>query len=71
MLTAKENMREVIRGGNPDRVVNQYEAVQLLMHPHLMFSGSLCQKGGPDAIAEFHSQYGILRIWRAWWRGTS
>ena len=50
MLTAKENMREVIRGGNPDRVVNQYEAVQLLMHPQLMFSGSLCQKGGPDVV---------------------
>lgn len=30
MLTAKENLREVIRGGNPDRFVNQYEAVQLL-----------------------------------------
>lgn len=25
MLTAKENMREVVRGGNPDRFVNQYE----------------------------------------------
>ena len=33
MLTAKENMREVVRGGNPDRVVNQFEAMQLLMHP--------------------------------------
>ena len=50
MLTAKENMREVVRGGNPDRVVNQYEAVQLIMHPQLMFSGSLCQKGGPDVV---------------------
>ena len=38
MLTAKENMREVVRGGNPDRVVNQYEAVQLLLHPFMMFS---------------------------------
>ena len=50
MLTAKENMREVIRGGNPDRVVNQYEAVQLIMHPQLMFGGGLVQKGGPDVV---------------------
>ena len=50
MLTAKENFREVVRGGNPDRISNQYEAVQLLMHPQLMFSGSLCQKGGPDIV---------------------
>ena len=35
MLTAKENLREAVRGGNPDRFVNQYEAVQLLFHPLL------------------------------------
>ena len=29
MLTPKQNMLEVIKGGNPDRFVNQYEAVQL------------------------------------------
>ena len=50
MLTAKENMREVIRGGNPDRVVNQYEAIQLLFHPFMMFSSPLLQKGMPDAV---------------------
>ena len=33
MLTAKENLREVIRGGKPDRFVNQYEAIKLLFHP--------------------------------------
>jgi len=36
MLTAKENMREVIRGGEPDRYVNQYEAIALLFHPYQM-----------------------------------
>ncbi len=36
MLTAKENLREVIRGGKPDRYVNQYEAIQLLFHPFLL-----------------------------------
>lgn len=44
MLTAKENMREVIKGGSPDRVVNMYEAVTLLFHPFLMHS-PMCQKG--------------------------
>ena len=50
MLTAKENFREVVRGGNPDRISNQYEAVQLIMHPQLMFGGGLVQKGGPDVV---------------------
>lgn len=35
MLTPKQNMLEVIKGGNPDRFVNQYEAVQLLFHPFM------------------------------------
>lgn len=38
MLTAKENLREAIRGGNPDRFVNQYEAIQLLFHPFNLHS---------------------------------
>ena len=41
MLTAKENMRQVILGGTPDRLVNQYEALNLLVHPFMMFSSSL------------------------------
>ena len=49
MLTAKENMREVIRGGSPDRFVNQYEAVSLLMHPSMM-SSAMPQKGGPEVV---------------------
>ena len=50
MLTAKENLREVIRGGNPDRYVNQYEAIQLLFHPFAMFSSPLMKKGDPDVV---------------------
>ena len=38
MLTARENMIQVIEGGKPDRFVNQYEAVSLLFHPFLMKS---------------------------------
>ena len=33
MLTAKQNMLEVIKGGNPDRFCNQFEAVQILFQP--------------------------------------
>ena len=50
MLTAKENMREVIRGGNPDRLVNQYEAISLLFHPFMMFASPLCQKGMENVV---------------------
>jgi len=38
MLTAKENLRQCVKGGNPDRYVNQYEAIQLMFHPFLMAS---------------------------------
>ena len=38
MLTARQNMDEVIRGGKPDRFVNQYEAIQILFHPAMMTS---------------------------------
>lgn len=34
MLNAKENMREAINGGNPDRYVNNYEALYLMFHPY-------------------------------------
>lgn len=29
MLTIKENLLETIRGGNPDRFVNQYEFLHI------------------------------------------
>lgn len=44
MLTAKQNMIEVMKGGNPDRFVNQYEAIQLLFHP-FMEASPLLQPG--------------------------
>lgn len=52
MLTAKENLRETIRGGNPDRFVNQYEALQLLFHP-FMTTSPLVEEG----------QYDIVNAW--------
>jgi len=50
MLTAKQNMQEVIRGGNPERYVNQYEALRLLSYPYAMFTGGRPEKGGPDVV---------------------
>ena len=57
MLTAKENMREVIRGGNPDRLPNSYEALRLLVHPLTMFGAGFPQKGGPDVVNDWGVTY--------------
>ena len=58
MLTAKENMREVIRGGKPDRFVNQYEALKLAVAPSMMTSPS-AQKGGPEVV----NAWGVTNVW--------
>jgi hypothetical protein len=60
MLTAKQNMIEAIRGGKPDRFVNQYEAVYLLFHPWMMHSGSV-QKGQVDVV----NAWGVTNSWPA------
>ena len=49
MLTAKENMRQVILGGKPDRLVNQYEAIALLFHP-FMLASPLLKKGDENVV---------------------
>lgn len=49
MLTPKQNLLEVIRGGNPDRFVNQYEAIQLMFHP-FMFSSPLLSPGQENVV---------------------
>jgi hypothetical protein len=51
VLTAKQNMQEVIRGGKPERFVNQYEAIKILFHPYMMFNDNiLLKKGQPDIV---------------------
>ena len=45
MLTAKQNMREVVLGKNPERYVNQYEALTLLFHPFILFSNPIVTEG--------------------------
>jgi len=60
MLTAKENMRRtVFGGGEPDRFVNQYEALQILFHPWMIHSGPPLTEGkGPVVNA-----WGITNDW--------
>lgn len=38
MLTKRENFLETIRGGRPDRFVNQFEAFRILYNPIMMHS---------------------------------
>jgi hypothetical protein len=36
MLTKRENLLETIKGGNPDRFVNQYEFMEIIMEVPLV-----------------------------------
>ena len=56
MLTAKENMRQCIINGKPDRYVNQYEAMAFVMHPY-SFTSKYPQKGGPDVVTAWGVTY--------------
>ena len=57
MLTRKQNLIETIRGGKPDRFVNQYEYIKLLFDPiTLHYSG--CPKGGSNV-----TDWGVRLIW--------
>ena len=56
MLTAKENMRQCIINGKPDRYVNQYEAMAFVMHPY-SFTSPYPQKGGPDVVTAWGITY--------------
>ena len=60
MLTAKQNMHEVVFNGKPDRYVNQYEAISLLFSPALM-SSPMVTKGGPDVV----NAWGVTNSWPA------
>ena len=49
MLTARENMERTVFGGEPDRYVNQYEAIKLLFSPFNLHS-PMAQKGEPPIV---------------------
>ena len=46
MLTRRQNVLETIRGGHPDRFVNQYEYVQQVFDPILLNALGNCPRGG-------------------------
>ena len=49
MLTPRENFLETIRGGKPDRYVNQYEALGMIMQP-IGGSGAGAMKPGDEIV---------------------
>ena len=52
MLTKRQNLMETIRGGSPDRFVNQYEAFRLIQNP----------LGGHNP----NPKYGEMNVKNAW-----
>jgi hypothetical protein len=58
MLTAKQNMQEVIKGGKPERFVNQYEAIYLMFHPYMMH-GNSPSKGQLNVV----NAWGVTNSW--------
>ena len=58
MLTAKQNMQEAIRGGKPERFVNQFEAIMLLFHPFMIHSPSPA-KGQLNVV----NAWGVTNSW--------
>lgn len=53
MLTKKQNLLETIRGGNPDRYVNGYEALGLILDPIIIGIGgfALTMKSGETMLS--------------------
>ena len=50
MLTIKENLLETIKGGNPDRFVNQYEFLGIIMEDPLSQRNLRPKRGEPDKV---------------------
>ncbi len=60
MLTAKENLIETMKpGGKPDRYVNNYEGIYLMMHPQIIHSGALLSEGDHDVV----NAWGVTNSW--------
>ena len=55
MLTKKENLMETIRGGNPDRFVNQYEFMEIIMEAPL--------RTRPQRGQTITNEWGITMSW--------
>ena len=63
MLTKKQNMLEVIRGGNPDRFVKQYEAIQFILNtPYALQYPMMPEGPGAPAVK---CGWGYTNAWPA------
>ena len=58
MLTVKQNLKEVMTGGNPDRFVNQYEFLSMVMDP-IMMQSARPTLGGPPV----KNAWGVTNQW--------
>lgn len=58
MLTKKQNLIETMKGGNPDRFVNQYEAFYISFHPFNGINPNPVM-GGPEVV----NAWGITSCW--------
>ena len=62
MLTKRQNLLETIRGGNPDRFVNQYEFMEILRATPVSVHNPGVKMGGPMKQNEWG-------VWRSWPEG--
>lgn len=63
MLTPRQNMMEVIKGGNPDRFVKQYEALEFVMTtPYLLEYPTMPEGPGADPVI---CGWGYTNAWPA------
>ena len=60
MLTIKQNLRETIHGGNPDRYVNQFEYLAMVFDP-IMMQSPMPQYGGEPTV----NAWGVTNQWPA------
>ena len=59
MLTKRQNLLETVRGGKPDRYVNQYEALAMLMNNPYTVNNPAPEYGkGPMKNA-----WGVTNVW--------
>ena len=69
MLTIKQNLLETIKGGNPDRFVNQYEAFDcspvspfgMIYNDPVVADSAFPMPGGPNVV----DSWGVTRAWPA------
>ena len=59
MLTKRQNLLETIRGGKPDRYVNQYEALAMVvMNPYMAHNPAAEYGKGP-----LKNAWGVTNVW--------